>query len=285
MLRGAVGWLKEHWGLHWQNLDDRPGDGFKSTGNLWKHGRGWVQPWGYENGRPGFRLEWNVLAGYWRIDLGVDPQESEINWGFATPALSLWWAVTDCYPLLRKLGLEGPWPEPGDWDGYQKDVSLAFHEGSFHWTIWLDSNQHSSKTPFWRDGYFNVPDFLFGDTVHSKVSVKGPIDVEIPLPERTYKGTIEMKRETWQRPRLPWPSDVILRAHIDMKSDPLPLPGKGTTSYNCDEDATFSSTGPARNVADAVGRLIGETLARRERYGGRGWRPTKDWRKSAGGET
>lgn len=281
MLRKTVDWLKEHWNLHWQNLDDRPGDGFQASGDLWRQGRAWISPLGHD--RPGFRLEWHFTTNHnsWHfLDFEVDPGESEISGGGSTPWFSLWWGLTDCYALLRRLDLEGPWAEPGG-RGYKKDVEVSFHDGCFFWTIWYDNYHSSEAMPRWRHGSFNVIDAIFGSDDYAEETVKGPLPIQIPMPERTYEGTVTFKRATWTRPRLPWRSREILRAHVNMEQDPVPHPGKGTTEYNCDENATFTSTFPARNIGEAIGVVVGHAMRDREKYGGLDWRPEKDWRAAA----
>jgi hypothetical protein len=53
----------------------------------------------------------------------------------------------------------------------------------------------------------------------------------------------------------------------------LPVPGKGENSYDCDEDAVFGGSIPARNADEACGRIVGSVMHDRARRAGPGWTP------------
>lgn len=272
-VRDVLRSAKERFGLSWQNLDMRPGDRDEATGHLWKQGRAWLQPWGYD--KPGFRLDWNLWSHFNHVDFSLDLDEGEVSGGVALTPIAVWWAVIDVWKHVQRFG---PWDEPGGWKSYKKDIKVSFHEGTLFWTFWYDQSHWSNKMPRWRSGSFTPMDRLFGYADHTKETVKGPVDVLIPMPERPYKATVEIRRETWKRPGLPWKTNEVVRAEIDSKGDPIPLPGKGTTSYNCDEDATYGLITPARTVSEAIGETVKSVLRSRERYGGLDWRPEKDHR-------
>lgn len=59
------------------------------------------------------------------------------------------------------------------------------------------------------------------------------------------------------------------------EGEQIPVPGKGTSEYNCGEDAVFGFTCPADSLADATFRLANSVLETRKRYGGEGWLPER----------
>lgn len=56
---------------------------------------------------------------------------------------------------------------------------------------------------------------------------------------------------------------------------PIPVPGKGENSWDCDDDAIHSSHGPHSTVHQAVAALVASVYRDRTRYGsGPEWQPT-----------
>ena len=55
---------------------------------------------------------------------------------------------------------------------------------------------------------------------------------------------------------------------------PIPVPGKGENSWDCDDDAIHSSHGPHSTVHQAVAALVASGYRERTRYGsGPEWLP------------
>jgi hypothetical protein len=138
----------------------------------------------------------------------------------------------------------------------------------------------SSRDSKWTHGSFHVVDFIFGRTTHAKRALVGPVAVKIPLPERAYDGTVTIEVREWRRKRWPFVWHRMIGADVDCKNDPLPFPGKGENSWDCGEDATYSSSAPCPTgkVADAIGHMVAHVLDTRRRYGGEGWLPKEDHR-------
>lgn len=247
--------LKKRVYFHKQALDP---DGY-----LWRYGRVWFHL-GIENDYPGVFIEWCLPSRFCHIKMCVDLDEGQISFGVAIPPISLWWGFTNLWKILNEFG---PWEEEG-WLSYKRDLAISFHDSVIYWTLWKDAFHWTSKIPRWRQGAFRIVDFFCGQKEHFEKVVRGPEIVSIPMPERTYRCSIEMKKETWKRARLPWTSDRVVRAHVDMHDDPIPHPHK-----NGGEDATYAMMMPAENIPDAIGKLVGFVMSRRERHGSLDWRP------------
>lgn len=80
------------------------------------------------------------------------------------------------------------------------------------------------------------------------------------MPEGSYRATVTIERDSWTRAR--WFARRIERAHVDIH-DPIPTPGKGENSWDCGDDALHSSTFPCGTVPAAVGKIVGDVLAKR----------------------
>ena len=156
------------------------------------------------------------------------------------------------------------WLRRGDYE--PREISLRI----FDWAIWIDiwakSMSWSSTQPWWMSMRWHPMDSLFGRTKHSAEEIGTTVTV-IPMPERAYPCTVVMKREAWKRPRLPWTSYQNIRAHIDCK-DGVPHPGKGESSWDCGDDATYSLTCEAKTVEEGIGKFVQSVLRDRRRYGG-----------------
>lgn len=65
----------------------------------------------------------------------------------------------------------------------------------------------------------------------------------------------------------------VLITHV-IQCHPIPIPGKGTESYNMEDTATYSAyDGRSSSFEDAYGRLIGDIMKTRITYGGPSWVP------------
>jgi hypothetical protein len=284
-------------GVRWhaQNLNELPGstDHKPRLGPMWQYGRAWINVWrgDGDTGR-GYREileinpEWHVKprasAGL-GFEIGGDSNHEvllSLDLGLARFYLS----VDSPYlrPILRRI-------QPGHWfdlsklaEPYRKnerhwlpdpvEVAVRWHDGGLWWSFWQHPHEWSSRTPKWRSGHFDPIDQLLGRHVYSSLELSTET-VEVPMPEKTYAGTVKLTLDTWKRPR--WPFGRSLpRATIEV-ADGVPHPGKGENSWDCDEDATYSLTCAARTAEQAVAKLVESVLDSRRRYGGRNWRPAE----------
>lgn len=153
----------------------------------------------------------------------------------------------------------------------EQEYQLAVHDGG----IWLDlgsnPNEWSRTDPWWRRWHVYPADVLFGRKRHSEAH-HSTTETALEMPEGTYPCRVVLKDETWKRPRLPWASLRIRRAHIEM-AKPVPVPGKGENSWDIDDDAIYSITGEAQTVEEGLAMLREEAMRSRTRYGGASWAP------------
>lgn len=256
-----------HMSFQWRNLDDRP-----------RAGCAWFDIYDGERNKkllPGLCFEWDLKSVFNQLYFDIDMNENEITFAWAVHPIAFWLSITD---LSKQLSNVGPWMDAGKLEAYDKRFGVSLREGWVSWNLGYSQHHWCREMPRWRNGSFDVLGFLFGDTEHFETTIKGPVNVQFPMPERSYKGSVELRRETWKRPRLLWRSHEVVRAHIETDKDPIPHPGKGDSSWDCGEDATYGLTCPADSVSDAIGKMVGSVMRDRERYGSLDWCPEQDHR-------
>jgi len=235
----------------WQNLNEKDG----KKGNPIRHGRARV----WLNSNHGIGWSWQIPTHFCLARFEVGNMDGIVLFGFACWLFALW--------------LEFDWPRPHSWRwDYKRELSLSIFDGALWWHTWADPDEWRSTDPKWRRGVFRPVDFLLGGEKCSHRTLSTH-DVKVPLPEATYTGTVEVFESTWKRPRWPWPTKMV-RTCIDVPAG-VPIPGKGETGYDCEEDATYSLTSPAKTPQEAVQALIEDTMRVRRKYGGANWRPAQ----------
>lgn len=106
----------------------------------------------------------------------------------------------------------------------------------------------------------------------------------VPMPEGNYPCTVTLTRSEFRRPR--WPFNRLVTYNANVEPDvPIPVPGKGENSWDCDDDAIYSSFMGARSVAEAVTEVAQSALRTRERYASREWVPAAGWSDKLAGRT
>ncbi len=217
------------------------------------------------------RAEWSLLSKRFSIGLDVEPHgDDHVTVHYVVPPVALYLSAR--HPLLGRLA-NALVSQPSDMgDRYSgRSLNVSIHDWAFWWRLWIDDGGWTKGRPKWKHGDVQILDALLGSATYSERLLERR-EIEIHMPEGSYKGVCELQEDCWERPR--WLPKFLVRAHIDM-TDPVPIPGKGENSWDCGENAIHGSTFPARSVADAIGKLTGDVLATRERYGGHDWRPEK----------
>jgi len=139
----------------------------------------------------------------------------------------------------------------------------------FDWSIWInfwlaEDNCGNIKENQWRgfNKCFNTRRFFLGESKYESKTVKEGIAV-IEMEEGSYKATWKMNIDSWKRPR--WFKKTITRFEIEVK-DGISHPGKGTTSYNCEDDALYSVYGIFDNLEAALQNFKNTVEYNRKNY-------------------
>ncbi len=138
----------------------------------------------------------------------------------------------------------------------------------------MDYSEMDSSNPAKVNIYWNYRDWLFGRSIYSESRHREADKVPMVMPEGTYMMNMDYFTSYWHRPRSPFVRTI---PRIEMTPEkPVPTPGKGENSWDLDDDATYSTTMPVngRTPEELVEDFKKSTLERRERYGGRNWKPS-----------
>ena len=150
--------------------------------------------------------------------------------------------------------------------GGERDISLRIFDGAIWWNLWSMSGCGRHDDPWWRRGNFDPVDFALGCQRYHE-TVLDEAEVDIPMPEGTYRWRVKLLERTWKRPRWPW---VERRAGFKadcIEGEHIPHPGKGENSYDCGSDATFGMSGPGETFEAAIAGVVETVLRSRRRYG------------------
>jgi hypothetical protein len=156
-----------------------------------------------------------------------------------------------------------------------RETSITFHNYMMWWNIWRDDNSWDNKVPKWRNGSFHPGRWIRGkDKVTSEV-----IDTfyaQIKMPEGRYQAEVEEIQYIKKYPR--WFSKKWKRFdfkfgyhdhHGTWIDTPVLHHGKGSASYNCGMDGTYSMSlsSDVKDRAEAVAKVLVSCLKDRKKYG------------------
>lgn len=207
--------------------------------------RGWL----YYTDRLCASFEFCWKSQHYGLSFGFD---DEHGWGFSIRFRPLAFYFHIKVPRWLRLKRE-------------REVSLSFHGGAMWWHIWCDPWGDERRWSKLRYGSFHFDDFFLGKSKCDSTTLEER-DVLVPMPEKSYQATAKLIEYSWSRPR--WFTKRMKRVEIDVPEG-IPHEGKGTTAYNCGQDATFGmTTGECHSIAQGVGMLVGSCLSDRVKYGG-----------------
>jgi hypothetical protein len=224
------------------------------------------------------RFSWNLWSNFHHfVPVKVDPDEGRLTASIGFAPFAFWFSVEN-YALVKAIALQrttthGTRSEP-------REIRIALHDGKFWWTFWTNPDEWKSTDPWYRRGSFDFADLFFGEMSVTKEVVKGPEIVSIPMPEGSYAAKSTIECITYGRPR--WFSERKTMASVTMDPregaafKPIPIPGKGENSYDCDEDALYSTSSMVDDDAthaDAIAEVVRSVLKTRWKRGGKNWQP------------
>lgn len=242
-------WLEKRgiW-FYAQNLNEEKG---KPTGSKFWHGRAWLK---FNEGAFGFHWEW--LLGRRNTFCHVSITVGGEDWLKISIALPYLFAIWFHIDLQHRFTEE-------------RETGFNLYQGLFSWKIWQDSWNWHAETPKWRQGSFDILDFLLGKQKYTAKTLDED-RVFIKMPEECYHGNCRIYRATWKRPRWPWPL-ILTRANIEMDNS-IPIPGKGENAWDQGDDGIYSMTMTASSCDEAAKIFRDSVLETRKK---RGWKDGK----------
>ena len=161
-------------------------------------------------------------------------------------------------------------------------IDLDARHRTLRWDLASRKHEWSSKDPKWMSGSVNFAELALGRYVRTD-DVIDRREVVLPLPEGRYPATVELHRTTLRRERL---RRVTTSYYADLTpACGVPVPGKGENSYDCGDDAIYSSSAAVSTpeygsewVTEAVSGFVNGVLRQRSRYGsGLAYVPADGW--------
>lgn len=217
-----------------------------------KHGRCWLGP---------FRAEWAIPSRTFMLKFELGTHDEAFQFSLGCGLFTLYLAY-DNYKLSNFIQHKTKRKKAKYGNG--RVIGVAIHDGSIWIDLWNDPMEWSSEDPKWWTTTIHVIDILLGKPKYSRRVLESR-DVDIPMPERSYKAKAQLCLDSWSRSR--WFSKSIKTINVDLE-EPIPFQGKGENSWDCGVDGTSSYSGPAKSIPDGVGNLVGSVLSTRIRYGG-----------------
>ncbi len=172
------------------------------------------------------------------------------------------------------------------WLPCEKEICIKFHHNSLWWSFWMRSMSWSSNEKWYRRGSIDFHKLLFGahtctfeeleKEVHTVYFTEAAYNVEVVKKKRT---------DSWKR----WfkKESVAFQGNAgfydednNWVDDPIPFEGKGESSYDQGEDATYSMTFPGNDrdinsCAKAALHFEYKMKLDRLKRGGPKWIPAK----------
>ena len=262
---------------HWQNLNECRHCG-QVKGFPW-HGRGWKRFYDIEKVSHGkeFSTEWYFFSRRNKqftlsVEIGSGDAEDGVMLHLSVPFLFNLFFEWEGYLPSQVRKVDGKYVD------FRRDYSLRYdfsfgQWGSLWWKWGARPDSWDSSVPRWREGSFDPADFVLGREKFSSETLDTKA-YDIHLPEGSYPVRVTRSRDSWKRPRWPFPR---VREAFEVKGPEkgVPVPGKGENSYDCDEDSVYSTymRGP-KSHDEAVDRFVADIEKTRSKYGGSDWRPT-----------
>lgn len=219
---------------HHQNLTD-------GRLPLWRHGRAWLGPIGWE---------WGLMRGR----------------GFSIAA-----GLSSAHLCL---GFFSFYVHAANESSRHGRFAIRFHDG----IVWIEhpwerQMEWRSSDPWWKKSItLHVGDWLLGRS-RCEITKGPPSTVYVPLPEGSYRALATPETFIWRRRfYVPMRRRDSVSLHIE---GGIPYSGKGENSWDCGDDGLWGIGGAT--IEEAIGNAVASVLKSRRRYGhdskGTGKRP------------
>src|SRR5690606_32895990 len=206
-----------------------------------EHGRCWLGS---------FRAEWAVPSGNYQLRVELGTHDEAVQFSVGVGLFSLYLSYEN-YKLSNFIQKKTKRKERRYGNG--RTIGVAVHDGSIWIDLWKDPMEWDSNDPKWWSTTINVIDGLLGKPKYSRQVLESR-DVEVPMPERSYKAKAKLCLDTWSRPR--WFSKVQKSIDIELE-EPIPHQGKGENSWDCGVDGRSEEhTSELQSRENLVCRLL-----------------------------
>lgn len=230
------------------------------SGSIWKHGRAWLNLASHSAYNT-FQIEWSFGRRVSGFSLTADLQRGERELIFHIG-----------FPKVFSLFLimQGTWI-PGS-NGRVEDLDRTIGITTFHDTAYL--HLWSDRTGWGKDRTYSFcpPDFILGRYKSEIEENEDWFEIQVDMPEATYQGKARRITQTWTRKRFTFIKKSKRYIEFEFENG-IPIPGKGENSWDMGDDAIMGTSVSANSIEEAVEMVKADAIRRRERYGGRNWKP------------
>ena len=241
--------------------------GLSKDDRAWPGGRGWLYLGEMGTNKcQTLALEWHMLkdARHTGATVTLNAVDGDqgicffvgVHWLFC-----LWFTIE----RVPKWMLPGHWADsrlrPGEkfWYPEEREIGVRIFDQAIWVSLWNNTMEWNKSDPWWWEFTIRPLDILLGRQRYSSETLMTGRCL-VPMPEHPYWADYKVFESTWKRPRWPWPTRVT-RVEIE-NDDPIPLPGKGTMPYNCDDDASYSITMVLEGSVDDAARKYANDIVR-----------------------
>lgn len=208
--------------------------------DIFPHGRGWA----YFGKRKVVGLEWNLGRRQTHCGIGIRLNVVDgcdgIQFFFGIPWLFAFWLTFERF--IPNHWLPGFW-YTSERDGkryyhsIKRDIGVRVFDQAIWVSLWENEMEWNRSDPWWWRFNIRPIDISLGREKYTSRNIATG-RVNVPMPEKEYEASYRLFESSWKRPRWPW-TKHILRVEIE-NDEPIPLPGKGENSWDCDDDACYS---------------------------------------------
>lgn len=242
--------------FHWTNENTKGDDSVK--GSPLRAGRAWLH-FG-KSGNTSLATEWYLWTKKFSAGIGLADYEHAVSVHLSLILFSFYLTL-EYWPLEKWL--KRVTKRKDDKYGNGRTIGFTWIEGTLMVDLWNDPMEWRSADPKWWHFSINPADTLLGRPEYSERTLKEGVR-QLAMPEKVYDVKIKINESAWKRPRWPWPRKIV-RTHSEVEGG-IPVPGKGTESYNCGEDAIYSQTSPGTTFDAALSSLFQSVAHNREHY-------------------
>jgi len=233
--------------FRWQSLAEK-------SRKQWKyaHGRCWLAILSCF-----FRLEWHLWSDHCHINADIGGDEEQLQFSIAIPPVAVWLAVeSQSGSWLRRIVPER-----------QREIQLSMFQWSVRLILWGREGEWRRPDPWYVRGvHLDLKDAFLGKSKYTSTETAPRQPIRIAIDDRIYHGEARFERCTWNRRW--WFTKVRDSVWIQMdRGHGLPHAGKGTTDYNCDDDALCGWGVNGGNVQAAIQHGLDSIAERRKKYG------------------
>ena len=195
------------------------------------------------------------------MDLNTVDGENGIQW-----MVGLWGLFCVFFTIERVPQWMRPWhwsksySRPGEMFRCpeERSIGISIFDEAIWINLWHNLNEGSTSDPWWWQIVIRPLDILLGRERYQQ-EILSTGSCTVPMPEHDYHAHATLYEASWKRPR--WPC-AKSSCYVNIETEePIPLPGKGTTDYNLDDDASYSVHMPCPgSVQDAAREYAAELI-------------------------